>query len=131
MPSVEVSSINLGIGQKLKDKAYRDRFFLGMAKDQIAMMLRQARENRGLRQADLAQATGMKQSAISRFEKADYSAWSFASLMRIANALDIRINFTFELAEDVIARHEKAETPEALVAVDFASDDMGEAADAG
>ena len=64
---------------------------------------------RGLRQVDVAAATGMKQSAVSRLEQADYSRWGFPTLLRIAKALDARVKVILEPAEDVIRQYENDE----------------------
>lgn len=59
-----------------------------------------------MRQIDLAKKSQMKQSAISRIEQADYSGWTFNTLLRVGEALDARLRITFEPAENVIARYE-------------------------
>ena len=51
----------------------------------------------------------MKQSAISRIEQAEYSGWSFNTLLRVADALGARLRVTFEPAESVIERYEENE----------------------
>ena len=70
-----LKSIDLNIAGKLKDKEYRDHFFENWTHDEIAIQLRGLRNKRDMRQVDLASETGMKQSAISRLEQADYSRW--------------------------------------------------------
>lgn len=105
-----ISPIKLNITKKLKeDKAYRKRFFRGQTQDEIAMGLRSLREKRGKRQTDLAKESGMKQSAISRIEQAEYSGWSFTTLLRVADTLDARLRVIFEPAEIVIERYEQNE----------------------
>lgn len=104
-----LKSINLKIAEKLKDKEYRDQFFESWTHDEIATQLRNLRNRRDLRQVDVAATTGMKQSAISRLEQAEYSRWGFPTLLRIAQALDARVKVVFEPAEDVIRQYEKDE----------------------
>lgn len=103
------SSIKLNIAEKLKNKDYRSRFFRGQAQDLIAMSIRNLRKKRKKKQADLADECEMKQSAISRIEQADYSGWSFNTLLRIADALDARLRVSFDLAEDVIDEYRERE----------------------
>jgi transcriptional regulator with XRE-family HTH domain len=106
-----ISPIKLNIAKRLKeDKGYRKRFFRGQTQDEIAMGLRSLREKRRKRQTDLAKESGMKQSAISRIEQAEYSGWSFTTLLRVADALDARLRVIFEPAEIVIERYEQNET---------------------
>ena len=105
------SPIKLNIAEKLeKDKEFRKRFFRGQAQDEIAMSIRELRAIRDhMRQIDLANAAGMKQSAISRIEQADYSAWSFNTLFRIAEALGARLRVNFEPVENVIDQYKEKE----------------------
>ena len=102
-----LSVIKTGLGEKLKDKAYRTKFFRGRVQDEIAFQLRNARKKRKLTQPKLEKLSGMKQSAISRIEQATYSRWNFKTLLRLAEALDVRVRILLDLAEDVIEEYEK------------------------
>ncbi len=102
-----LKSISLDIGEKLKDRAYRSAFFKAWAQDEVALQIKWFRKKRNLRQVDLAEKTGMKQSAVSRLEQAEYSRWNFFTLLRLAEALDARVRVILEPAEDVIAKYEK------------------------
>jgi transcriptional regulator with XRE-family HTH domain len=105
-----ISPLKLNISNRLrKDREFRKRFFQGQAQDEIAMNIRSLREKRTMRQVDLARESKMKQSAISRIEQADYSSWSFNTLLRVADALDARLRVTLEPAEIVIERYEGSE----------------------
>jgi transcriptional regulator with XRE-family HTH domain len=102
-------SIKLNLAEKLKDKRYRTAFFRARAQDDTAANIRELRERREFSQAELAKRAGMKQSAISRIEQAEYSAWTYKTLQRVADALDARLVVFFEPAEDVIAKYEHKE----------------------
>lgn len=104
-----LKSIKLRIANKLRDESYRRAFFKGLTQDEIAEQIRDLRKKRGLRQADLARLTGTTQSGISRLEQAEYSRWSFSTLMSIADALDARVRFIMEPAEDVIRHYQQLE----------------------
>jgi transcriptional regulator with XRE-family HTH domain len=105
-----ITPIKLSIAEKLeKDEGFRNRFFRGQVQDIIAMSIRGLREKRKLRQSDLANKSGMKQSAISRVEQAEYSSWSFTTLFRVAEALGARLRVTIEPVEDVIAQYKRRE----------------------
>jgi transcriptional regulator with XRE-family HTH domain len=95
--------------QKLKDRTYRHKFFRGRAEDEVAAQLQEFRKKRDLTQDALAGQCGMKQSAISRIEKASYSKWSFSTLWRLAEALDVRIRVVIEDMDDVIRDYEARE----------------------
>jgi transcriptional regulator with XRE-family HTH domain len=105
-----LSPIKLNIADRLeKDKAFRQRFFRGQAQDEIAMSIRSLRKKRKKKQSDLAIESGMKQSAVSRVEQSDYSAWSLTTLWRIAEALDARLRIVFEPLEDVVKQYKEKE----------------------
>jgi len=110
MPSELIKPIKHGIVAKLKDPERRRKMFRRMAQDEIAMQLRHLRERRGFRtQSAFAAHAGMQQSAISRIENADYQGWSFKTLFRVADKLDVRLRIIFEPAEDVQRRFEIAQ----------------------
>jgi transcriptional regulator with XRE-family HTH domain len=105
-----ISPIKLNIADRLeRDKAFRQRFFRGQAQDEIAMSIRSLRKKRKKKQSDLAIESGMKQSAVSRVEQSDYSAWSLTTLWRIAEALDARLRIIFEPIEDVVKQYNEKE----------------------
>jgi len=105
-----ISSIKLNIAKKLKeDKAFRRTFFRVQTNDEIAISIRGLREQRKKRQIDLANESGMKQSAISRIEQAGYCGWSLKTLLKVANALDARLRVTFEPIETVIDYYKRKE----------------------
>lgn len=102
--TLSISPANIKLAEKIRtDRVFRARFFRAVAQETIASQIRYLRESRHMRQTDLAQDAGMKQSAISRLESADYSKWNFATLIRIADALDARLKITLEPWEDVVS----------------------------
>jgi transcriptional regulator with XRE-family HTH domain len=101
-----LSPIRVNLLEKLKGRNYRHRFFKGRAEDELASKLIEFRKERGLTQAALARLCGMKQSAVSRIEKASYSRWSFATLWRVAKALDVRVQVILTDMADVIREYE-------------------------
>lgn len=103
-------SIDLDLARKLRDKEYRDAFFENWSTDEVADQMRRLRKRRRMRQVDVAERSGIRhQSAISRIEQSDYSAWNFATLLRIGQALDARVRIIFEPAEEVISSYERME----------------------
>lgn len=98
------SPLNLGLAEKLRNRLFRSRFFLNLARKEVAAQIRRLRERRGLTQVEFAKMCRMKQSAVSRIEQADYSGWTFKTLARVAEKLDAQLRITLEPAEDVIER---------------------------
>lgn len=101
--------IRLSIAKKLGDRKYRAAFFRARAQDDVASAVRGLRKKRKLKQGRLAELCGTKQSAISRIEQSEYSAWNFSTLLRVATALDAKVRVIFEPAEDVILGYALAE----------------------
>jgi DNA-binding XRE family transcriptional regulator len=105
-----ISPIKTDIVEKLRDKQYRSRFFRGRAQDELAYQLREARKKRKMTQSKLGKDSAMKQSAISRMEQASYPYWNFQSLLRLADAMDLRVRVILDYAEDVIGEYERHKT---------------------
>jgi transcriptional regulator with XRE-family HTH domain len=104
-----LSPVKTNIAQKLKNRGYRRRFFRGRAQDEIAYQIKEARNKRNLTQIELEKLSGMKQSAISRIEQSSHSKWNFRTLLRVADALDLRVRVQFDYAETVIREYEEKE----------------------
>lgn len=98
--------IDLNVAQKLRNREYRQKFFLAESSAQIAEQLIALRKRRDLDQTQLAEMIGTQQPAISRVEKADYQNWSFNTLRKIAEAQDARIRVSIQPAEDVLKEYE-------------------------
>ncbi len=117
-----LSTIRLNLAERLKNRAYRRRYFRSQAQLDVAQQIRALRLKRELRQIDLAKAARMKQSAVSRVEQADYSRWTFTTLLRLADALDAKVKVIFSSAEDVIAEYEQRERQVAEFATQWERD---------
>ncbi len=98
-------SIKLNLTEKLKNSAYRRKFFLAESSALIAEQLIRLRKRRGMNQHDLATRIGTKQPAICRIEQADYRSWSFKTLLKIADELDARLRVVIVPYEDVIMEY--------------------------
>jgi transcriptional regulator with XRE-family HTH domain len=104
-----LSSIKLNISKKLTNKEYFHKFFKVRSQDEIAEAIRDLREDRGYSQMELAEMTGMKQSAVSRIEKPTYGNWNFKTLWRVAKALDARWKLVLDPMESVIEEYKEKE----------------------
>ncbi len=102
--------IKLEIWKKLKeDETYRAAFFRAKARDEIASQIKMLRAKRHLNQVQFADKCDMKQSAVSRIEQSEYSAWNFNTLLRVAEALGARLRVIFEPVEAVIEQYRRKE----------------------
>jgi transcriptional regulator with XRE-family HTH domain len=110
-PSPEIAhSIDLDLPRKLRDDPeYRRKFFLAESSAEIAEQLIALRKRRGLTQAQIADATGTKQPAISRAEQADYQNHNLGTLRSIAQTLDARVRVLIQAYEDILVEYEAGE----------------------
>jgi transcriptional regulator with XRE-family HTH domain len=102
---------------ELRDLEYAEGYAESFLNSWIATQIKVIREQRKMTQAGLAAETGTTQTAISRIENVNYSAWNIRTLKKIAKALRVRLRVTFEafgsLPEDMNAfRREGLERPE-------------------
>ena len=105
-----LQSIDNRIAGRLKsDREFRKEWYRAELEYGIPEQFRSLREFRDLTQAELANMIGMKQSAVSRFEKSTEPNWKFETLLRIADALDAQLVVGLEKSEDVIKRFEREE----------------------
>ena len=118
-----ITPVKLGIAQKLRNKGYFRSFFRERAKDEISIQIRELRDRRGYTQKQFAKISNMKQSAVSRIEQAEYSGWSFKTLLKVAESLDARLQVVFQPMEEVIAEYERREEREAET--EFTGVDVG------
>ena len=85
------------------DKSYRHAYADESLNLSIATQIKVLREQRELRQKDLADLAGMKQSMISRYENVNYSSWSINTLKKLAEALDVVLDVRFRSFGDLVA----------------------------
>jgi transcriptional regulator with XRE-family HTH domain len=81
---------------KNADKEYRHAYVDEVLNARIATQIKVLREQRNMRQEDLADACGIHQPMISRYENVDYSSWSTNTLKKLAFALDVVLEVTFK-----------------------------------
>ena len=67
-----------------KSAAYRKTFARTLQQIDLALLVREMREDAGLTQTELARKVGTAQSVIARLEDAEYTGQSLAMLERIA-----------------------------------------------
>jgi len=67
-----------------KSVAYRKTFARTLQQIDLALLVREMREDAGLTQTELARKVGTAQSVIARLEDAEYTGHSLAMLERIA-----------------------------------------------
>ncbi len=79
-----------------KSASYRKTFARTLQQIDLAMLVREMREDAGLTQAELAKKVGSTQSVIARLENAEYTGHSLAMLERIAAVCGIALKLHAE-----------------------------------
>jgi Predicted transcriptional regulators len=75
-----------------------------MVRSWLARQIRVLREDRGWSQQDLAAATGLKQSAVSRLEDPDYGRYALSTLLKLRSAFDVGLEVKFVEYGAAVAR---------------------------
>lgn len=109
-----IAGLTERIFNKLQNKEYRSAYAADLMRSAIAYQIRAIREDRGLRQGDLAKLLGKgDQSAVSRIEDPDYGRLTISTLAAVAKALDVGLLVRFVSFPDLIKSHADV-SPEAF-----------------
>jgi ribosome-binding protein aMBF1 (putative translation factor) len=79
-----------------KSASYRKTFARTLQQIDLAMLVREMREDAGLTQTELAKKVGSTQSVIARLENAEYTGHSLTMLERIAAVCGIALKLHAE-----------------------------------
>ena len=79
-----------------KSATYRKSFARTLHQIDLALLVREMREDAGLTQTELAKRAGTTQSVIARLEDAEYTGHSLAMLERIAVACGVALRLHAE-----------------------------------
>src|SRR5277367_3487830 len=79
-----------------KSAIYRKTFGRTLHQIDLALLVREMREDAGLTQAELAKKVGTTQSVIARLEDAEYTGHSLTMLERIATACGVGLTLYAE-----------------------------------
>jgi ribosome-binding protein aMBF1 (putative translation factor) len=84
-------------GQRARKSAtYRTTFARTLQQIDLALLVREMREDAGLTQSELARRIGTTQSVIARLEDAEYTGHSLSMLERIASACGVALTLHAE-----------------------------------
>jgi ribosome-binding protein aMBF1 (putative translation factor) len=79
-----------------KSATYRKSFARTLHQINLALLVREMREDAGLTQTELAKRAGTTQSVIARLEDAEYTGHSLVTLERIALACGVALRLHAE-----------------------------------
>jgi transcriptional regulator with XRE-family HTH domain len=101
-----VSDLGQNLKSEFSDREYRYAYAESFLNTKIATQIKTLREQRHKKQSELGAAVGTKQSGFSRFEDVNHSVWKTDTLWKIARALDVRLNISFETFGSLIEEKE-------------------------
>lgn len=81
---------------EFNDKEYAHAYMDEFSNMTIAAQIKVLREQRGLTQKELAEASNMKQERVCALEDVDYDAWTIKTLRKLAKAFDLTVKISFE-----------------------------------
>ena len=79
-----------------RSATYRKTFERTLHQIDLALLVREMREDAGLTQVELARKAGTTQSVIARLEDAEYTGHSLSMLERIAGACSVNLKLHAE-----------------------------------
>ncbi len=91
-----MSDISESLRVELRDPEYSEGYAESFLNSYIATQIKVIREQRKMKQADLAREVGTTQTAISRIENVNYSSWNINTLKKLARAFRVRLMVSFE-----------------------------------
>lgn len=117
-----MSDISDALRVELRDPKYSEGYAESFLNSYIATQIKVIREQRQMKQADLAREVGTTQTAISRIENVNYSSWNIKTLKKLARAFRVRLMVSFEtygtlpdevgrFTQDALQRAEREKDP--------------------
>jgi transcriptional regulator with XRE-family HTH domain len=103
---------------KLRRKEYRDEYTAEHVRTGIAYQIRALREQRGMRQGELAAALRKPQSVVNRLEDPDYGRMSISTLLEVASAFDVALSVRYVSYPEFLRLNEHV-SPDAMQVASF------------
>jgi len=106
-----MSDLRQNLQSEFQDPDYRYAYAESFLNTKIATQIKVLREQRGQTQAELAVLAGTKQAGFSRFEDVNHSGWKTDTLWKIARALGVRVDISFETFGSLVYEKEHFDRP--------------------
>ena len=98
MRRVRLENVDIDLKERLKNKEFKRLYELERAKVALAQKIAELREEKHLRQADLAKRLGVSQQFVSQIETGEEKNLTLDTLIKIASSLGRGIKISFPKA---------------------------------
>lgn len=95
MKKVRLENVDIDLKEKLKNEEFRKAYELECAKVALAQKIADLREEKHLRQVDLAKKLGVSQQFISQIETGEEKNLTIETIIRIARSLGRGVSISF------------------------------------
>ena len=95
MKKVSLENVDVGLKAKLKNTEFRRLYELERAKVALAQKIAELREEKHLRQVDLAKRAGVSQQFISQIETGEEKNLTLETMIKIARSLGRGLSISF------------------------------------
>lgn len=116
-----MSDLRQSLKSEFQSEDYRYAYAESFLNTKLAAQIKVLREARGKTQAEMGSLIGTKQSGFSRFEDVNHRVWKTDTLWKIARALGVRLDVSFETFGSLIDQKERFNR-QFLERPDFAND---------
>ena len=116
-----MSDLRQNLKSEFRNEDYRYAYAESFLNTKLATQIKVLREARGKTQAEMGCLIGTKQSGFSRFEDVNHTVWKTDTLWKIARALGVRVDMSFETFGSLIEQKERF-SRQSLERPDFAND---------
>lgn len=95
MKRVRLENIEIDLKERLKDGEFRRHYEIECAKVALAQKIAELRQEKHLRQIDLAKKLGVSQQFVSQIETGEEKNLTVETLVKIAKSLGRGVNISF------------------------------------
>lgn len=95
MRRVRLENVDIGLKEKLKNEKFKRLYEIECAKVALAQKIAELRQDKHLKQAELAKIMGVSQQFISQIETAEEKNLTIETLIKISKALGRGIKISF------------------------------------
>jgi len=95
MKKVKLENVDIDLKEKLKNKEFKRLYEVECAKVALAQKIAELRQDKHLKQTDLAKRLGVTQQFISQIETAEERNLTIETLIKIAKSLGRGVKISF------------------------------------